>query len=93
MSDDKEKPPNGGDVSDKEKTAQELADEKNVAAQAEAAKVEAENADAEKAKLRRHLGWIEETAKELAEAIEAIPDGVQHGWHSLAAEINARVKR
>jgi hypothetical protein len=36
------------------------------------------------------LHAIEEQAKVLMHLIHGIPAGIQHGWHSLAAEISAR---
>lgn len=37
------------------------------------------------------LGSIEEGAGYLLKMIESIPEGIAHGWHSLAAEIRSRI--
>jgi septation ring formation regulator EzrA len=37
------------------------------------------------------LAMIRKDAKSLLQMIEAIPDGVAHGWHSLGAEIRSRI--
>jgi hypothetical protein len=37
------------------------------------------------------LASIEEGAGYVLKMIEAIPEGVAHGWHSLAAEIRSRI--
>jgi hypothetical protein len=37
------------------------------------------------------LADIEKSVRYLAKMIEAIPDGIAHGWHSLAAEIKSRI--
>jgi hypothetical protein len=48
----------------------------------------AQEAEGEAARL---LSYIETESKALLSLIESIPDGVVHGWHSLAAEIRSRV--
>lgn len=37
------------------------------------------------------LATIEDGAKTLLMLIESVPEGVVHGWHSLGAEIRARI--
>ena len=37
------------------------------------------------------LASIEEGAGYVLKMIEAIPEGIAHGWHSLAAEIRSRI--